>query len=153
MLKIESIIFNIRSGIDGAKEIHASYQISNTESPGLLKHSVMDLSALSEDFASFLVSAVIEINEKEGTSYVPGDAVPAPQSEEERELIEIFKKRIAEYPSSTAWDEAEYDARVKGDVTKRNALDAQVTAVKAKYPKPAAVNESVWARVKGFFGF
>lgn len=133
--------------------IQAHYTLVDPNNPSLSKVGTVNLPNSRSEVERLIVSAVGAVNEAEGSQYTPSQDLPEPESEEERELIEVLRKRLNEYPTPTAWVEAEYDARVKGDTTKRDALDAKVAEVKAKYPKPELVSDSMWSRVKAFFGF
>lgn len=48
---------------------------------------------------------------------------------------QVHRKRRAEYPSLADQLDADYWAR-HGDMARRDAIDAQIAAVKAKYPLP-----------------
>jgi len=137
---------------DRVVSVVAEYQVSDDDS-SLGKRDSLVLDGQTAEGLLFAVYAAI--NEKEGTSYEVGAKPEEPMTDGERAMLDVMKKRLAEYPKMQAYLDAVYDRDVRGDESKLVAFYQQVESVKEKYPKPVSivVSPTFWQKLKAFLGF
>lgn len=159
MRKIEtlSVILVVDEGNpperDRSVRFLVEYVISDVQDPHFRKAGRLHLNEKSDLGQAILFEVYGAVNAQEGSAFdVGGKPLQDPISDEEKVLLDCWKKRLTEYPSAHAWMEADYEARVEGNTSKRDLLDKQVTLVRKKYPSPSKVTPTAWRKVKAFFG-
>lgn len=138
---------------DRTVQFFAEYVISDVQDPTFRKAGRLNLNPKADLGQAILFELYGAVNAQEGSAFdVGGKPLQSPISDEEKVLLDCWKKRLTEYPSAHAWMEADYEARVEGNTSKRDLLDKQVMLVRKKYPAPDKVTPTAWEKVKAFFG-